>query len=159
MTMTKSFGEVQRGVFPAMLRATFADPTTQPFWDATKEERLVAPRCTNCGTFRFPPYHICYNCRSEGVEWVELPGTGTVYSYTVIHHPLHPELAAVVPYISAIIELDGTQGAGARLLANIIEWDPDEITIGSRVQAAFDHVNDELTLVRFRPLREEPSRQ
>lgn len=152
MTMTKSFGEVTHGVFPAMLRSTFADETTQPFWDAAKEDRLVAPRCTNCGTFRFPPYYICYACRSDGVEWVELAGTGAVYSYTVIHHPLHPDLAAVVPYVSAIIELDGTQGEGARLLANVIDCEPDEITIGTRVRAAFEHVNDEMTVVRFRPL-------
>ena len=47
---------------------------------------------------------------------VDLPGTGTIYTYTVVRHPLSPQLAAVVPYVSGVIELDGTQGAGARLL-------------------------------------------
>src|ERR1700753_2592961 len=99
MTMTESFGEVRRGVFPNTVKETFADSTTQPFWDAAKQDRLGVPRCTQCGTFRLPPMPICYVCQSEGVEWVELPGTGTVYSYTVVRHPLHPELAAVVPYV------------------------------------------------------------
>ena len=27
----------------------------------------------------------------------ELPGTGTVYTYTVVRHPLHPDLAEVFP--------------------------------------------------------------
>jgi hypothetical protein len=25
---------------------------------------------------------------------------GTVYSYTVVHHPLHRDMSAVVPYVS-----------------------------------------------------------
>jgi len=32
---------------------------------------------------------------------------------------------AVVPHVSAGIELDGTQGAGARMLANVTDCDPD----------------------------------
>ncbi len=52
------------------------------------EDRLVAPRCTNCGTFRLPPPPFCFVCQHRDVEWVELPGTGTVYSFTVVRHPL-----------------------------------------------------------------------
>ncbi len=152
MTATESFGQVRRGIFPNILTETFADPTTEPFWDAAKQDRLVVPRCTHCGTFRMPPMPICYACQSEGVDWVELPGTGTVYSYTVVRHPLHPDLAGVVPYVSAIVELDGTQGEGARMLVNIIDCDPDDIDIGTPVTIIFDHVNDEMSTPRFRPL-------
>jgi uncharacterized OB-fold protein len=151
MTATEAFGEVRRGVFPALLTETLADATTQPFWDAAKQDRLVVPRCTACGTFRMPPAPICYQCQSDGVEWVELAGTGTVYSYTVIRHPLHPDLAAVVPYVSGIVELDGTQGEGARLLVNIIDCDPEEISIGTRVKVVFDHVNEEMSVPRASP--------
>jgi uncharacterized protein len=154
MTMT-NFGELRRGVFPAMQRRTFADATTQPFWSAAKENRLVVPRCANCGTFRMPPYALCFRCQSWDAEWVELPGTGTVYSYTVVHHPLHPTFSAIVPYVSGVVELDGTQGEGARMLVNIVDCDPDDISIGTRVEAVYDHVNDEFTQVRFRPIDRE----
>ena len=80
LTTTNAFGEVQRGVFPSILDDPHADPTTQPFWDAAKEDRLVAPRCTTCGTFRLPPAPMCWVCQAHEVEWVELPGTGTVYA-------------------------------------------------------------------------------
>ncbi len=153
MTATSSFGEIRKGVFPSMQKHTFADPTTQPFWDAARVGRLIVPCCTRCGTFRLPPYPICYACQSFDLEWVELTGLGTVYSYTVVHHPLHPDLVDAVPYLSAIVELDGTQGEGARMLANVIDCEPGEISIGSRVRIIFEHVNDDMSTPRFRLVR------
>ena len=90
--------------------------------------------------------------QSFDVEWVELPGTGTVYSYTVVQHALHPDLAPVVPYVSGIVELDGTQGEGARMLVNIVDCEPGEISIGTRVRVVFEHVNDDMATPRFRPV-------
>jgi uncharacterized protein len=150
--MTMEFGQLTKGVFPNILTATHATAMTQPFWDAALEDRLVAPKCTNCGTFRLPPSPFCFICQTRDVEWVELPGTGTIYTFTVVRHPLHPDLAAICPYVSGVVELDGTQGAGARMLVNIIDCDPDAVRIGDRVQIVWDHVNDEMTTPRFRPL-------
>jgi uncharacterized protein len=150
--MSMEFGTLTPGVFPNLLHETHADPTTQPFWDAALDDRLVAPKCTNCGTFRLPPSAFCFVCQTRDVEWVELSGTGTIYTFTIIRHPLHPDLAAICPYVSGVVELDGTQGAGARMLVNIIDCDPDAVRCGDRVEIVWDHVNDEMTTPRFRPL-------
>lgn len=150
--MSNDFGEVKRGVFPSILKETHADATTQPFWDAAKQDRLVVPRCTGCGTFRLPPSPFCFKCRQQQTEWVELPGTGTVYSFTVVRHPLHPDLSEACPYASGVIELDGTQGAGARMILNIIDCDVDKLRIGDRVKVVFEHVNDEMSTPRCRPV-------
>ncbi|HXL63015.1 MAG TPA: zinc ribbon domain-containing protein, partial [Mycobacterium sp.] len=48
--------------------------TTEPFWEAAKQRRLVAPQCTDCGSFRMPPTPFCPNCRSRSVNWIELSG-------------------------------------------------------------------------------------
>src|ERR1700722_5786441 len=108
--------ELERGTYPAMMRDPYADATTQPFWDAALEDRLVAPRCTRCGTWILPPQPFCFTCQGQEFAWTDLPGTGTVYTYTVVRPPLAPALAEVVPYVSAVVELDGTQGAGSRML-------------------------------------------
>ena len=153
MSMTQSFGEnLRQGVFPVQLPYTFADPFTQPFWDGLKEEKLVMQRCAKCGTFRMPPTAMCFKCQAEETEWVELAGTGVVYTFTVVRHPLHPGLAPVVPYVSGVVELDGTQGAGARMLVNIIDCDPETIDLGDRVEIVYEHVNDEMTVARFKPI-------
>ena len=33
----------------------------------------------------------------------------------------HPDLAEACPYVSGVVDLDGTQGAGARMIVNIID--------------------------------------
>ena len=141
----------QAGVFPAILHETHADEFVQPFWDAAKKGKLVSARCTNCGTFRLPPAPFCFECQHREIEWVELPGTGRVYSFVIVRHALAEMLQPVVPYASGIVELDGTQGAGSRMIVNFVECDPEKLQIDDRVEAVFERVNDEITVVRFRP--------
>jgi uncharacterized protein len=151
--MAGEFGPLTRGTFPTILFDTFADHITQPFWDAAKRDRLACQQCTDCGTFRMPPSPFCFNCQSRAYAFVELAGTGTIYSFTVVRHPLHPDLHDCCPYVSGVVELDGTQGAGARMLVNIIDCDPDTVSIGDRVEVIFEHVNDEMSTPRFRPIQ------
>lgn len=139
-----------QGTFPSMLKDPYADASTQPFWDAALENRLTAPKCSNCGTFVLPPQPFCFVCQGQAFEWVDLPGTGTIYTYTVVRHPLSPHLAEVVPYVSGVVELNGTQGAGARLLLNITDADPDTVKIGDKVQIWFEPVSDTFHLPRAR---------
>ena len=144
--------DLKRGTFPAMLTDPFADETTQPFWDAALEGRLVAPQCRRCGTFVLTPQPFCFNCQAQDFVWTELPGTGTIYTYTVVRHPLSPALAEVVPYVSGVIELDGTQGAGARMLLNITDADPDSVKVGDKVEIWFEKVSDTFACPRARIL-------
>jgi uncharacterized OB-fold protein len=141
--------ELTPGVYPTALTDPFADATTQPFWDAALEGRLVAPKCTNCGTFVLPPEPICFNCQHREFEYVELPGTGTIYTFTIVRHPLAPHLSAVVPYVSGVVELDGTQGAGARMITNFVDVDPETVAIGDKVRIVFEKVSDTFAAFRF----------
>jgi uncharacterized protein len=143
---------VTRGVYPVPIKDPYADELVQPFWDNALQAKLSAAKCQHCGTCHLPPQPYCFSCLCREYEWIELPGTGTIYTFTVIRHPLRPQLADAVPYVSAIIELDGTQGAGARLQANIIDCDPDKIRIGDKVEVVFERVSDTLAVPRFRPM-------
>jgi uncharacterized protein len=91
-------------------------------------------------------------CQEQSVEWSELPGTGTVYTFTVVRHPLHPDLGPACPYASGVVELDGTQGAGARMLVNIIDCDPDTLEIGTPVEIVWEHFASGMSTPRFRPI-------
>src|SRR5260370_18144417 len=66
------------------------DEWTAPFWEAAAKHRLVVPRCTACGTYRFPPSPFCWRCRAQAIDRVERPGPGIVYSYTPGGHPSLP---------------------------------------------------------------------
>jgi uncharacterized OB-fold protein len=143
--------EARRGVYPSSLLDPFSDAMTEPFWEAARQGKLVAARCTNCGTYRMPPGPFCFNCQHRDVVFDELPGTGVIYSFTVVRHPLRPDLVEAVPYVSAVINLDGTQGAGARMLANVVDCDPEKVKIGDPVRIAFDSVSDTYPVPRFKP--------
>lgn len=142
------------GVFPTRLTDPMADERAQPFWDAALRGRLSVSRCDSCGTFILPAEPFCFTCQNDTFTYTDLPGTGTVYSFTVVRHPLAPQLADVVPYVSGVVELDGTQGAGCRMIANIVDCDPGRVRIGDPVRIRFDRVTDTYAVPRFVPVEE-----
>lgn len=101
------------------------------FWDAADAGRLVAQRCADCGSFRHPPRPMCPHCHSLRVDIVELAGTGTVYSYAILHHPQNP--AFDYPVLAVLVDLD----EGIRMVSNIVGVDKDDIRIGMRVGVEF----------------------
>ncbi|HVW45324.1 MAG TPA: OB-fold domain-containing protein [Amycolatopsis sp.] len=149
--MTSDTGMSGPGVFPSKYDDPHADETTQPFWTAALKGQLTAPKCISCGTVVLPPRPRCFNCQSASFAYTDLPGTGTIYSFTIVRHPLGPHLVDAVPYISAVVELDGTQGAGARMILNVVNTDVDTVRIGDRVKVIFDRVSDTLAVPRAVP--------
>ena len=124
------------------------DRWTEPFWAAAEQEVLRVPRCTSCGTFRMPPGPFCPACRSQDVEWVDLPGTGEVFTWTVVRHAVVPFLRDAVPFVIAVVALDGAPGA--RLIANLV--DVADVSIGQRVRVVWHHTPHGPVVPRFTPL-------
>jgi uncharacterized OB-fold protein len=118
---------------------------TEPFWEAAKDRRLVAPQCADCGTFRLPPTPFCPNCQSKKVDWVQLSGEAVVYSFAVVHgFPGLPELL-LVPAI-----LDLPDAPGARLVSNVVDVVPEDVSIGLRLGVDFSPITDGWLLPVFR---------
>jgi len=135
------------------LRHVNPDVWTKAFWDSARESRLIACKCADCGAFRMPPTAFCWNCRSREIEWVTLPGTGTVYTFTIVRHPMTPAARHAIPYVVAVISLDGA--AGTRLISNVVGAALEDVHIDMKVEVIFDRVSPELTVPRFRPATEE----
>jgi uncharacterized protein len=119
---------------------------TEPFWQAAKERRLVAPQCADCGTFRLPPTPFCPGCQSKAVNWVQLSGEATVYSFAVVHGiPGMPELTLV----PAVVDLP--DAPGARLVSNVVDIAPADVTIGMPLRVDFSPIANGWMLPVFRP--------
>jgi uncharacterized OB-fold protein len=130
------------------LATVHADAWTQPFWDAAAEHRLVCQQCAKCQTFRMPPAAFCYKCRSQEAVWPELPGTGTVYSYTSVGYATAPEVRPEdLPYVVCVVELDGCDGC--RLVGNLLDIPAGEVRIGERVRVSWDDAGNGVTVPRF----------
>jgi uncharacterized OB-fold protein len=118
------------------------------FWEAASAGRLVAQRCRECGRLRHPPRPMCPFCRSLEHELVDLAGTGTVYSYALLHYPQHP--AFTYPVVAALVELD----EGVRLVSNLVGVDPHDVRIGMPVEVTFEATADGMAVPVFAPRAE-----
>jgi len=132
-------------------RLTLPDPRWSPvsegYWFAAGEGRLVAQQCDRCGTHRWPPAWACYVCQSLEWSWNELPGTGTVFSYTWANHrPAEIEL-----YNVSVIEVDGTRGDPVRLMTRVVEVDEATLRCGLPVHVIFQAFDDQIAIPFFRP--------
>lgn len=136
--------------FPDDAPTPAANDETRPFWEAAREHRLVFQRCSACKTWRHPPSPICPSCQSFDATWDEVPGTGTVFSYAVVHTPHHPSLRGSIPYACVLVEIDGTDGA-VRFLSNLVDTPVESVAVGQRVEVAWEDMSDQLTVPRFRP--------
>lgn len=124
-----------------------ADPNMAPYWEAARRHELRMQRCTSCDYVRFPAAQHCPECLEENDDWVELSGRGSVWSFGVYHHLFNRAFAEDIPYNVALVQLE----EGPRLVTNIVGVENEAIEIGMPVEATFDDVTDEVTLVKFRP--------
>jgi uncharacterized OB-fold protein len=134
--------------FPDQIASLHPDPVTRPFWDAAREHRLVVARCVACATIRpMPPGPFCWECREVDVEWVTLPGTASVHTFTIVRSAPIPELSDAVPYVIAVVELD--DAPGVRLMTNVVCVAPDDVRIGMRLRVVWDDVDGQTVIPRF----------
>jgi uncharacterized OB-fold protein len=78
-------------------------------------------------------------------------GRGKIYSYVVYHRAYHPSFNNDVPYVVALVELD----EGPRLLTNIIGCSPEEVQCDMPVSVAWEDLEGEICLPKFRPVPRE----
>lgn len=123
---------------------------TEGYWRAAGEGRLVIQRCGDCRAHRHPPAAACYRCQSQAWAWDEVSGRGAVFTYTWVHHPVHPALADLGVYNVAVVELEDTEGDPVRILSRVLDVSEDELEIGMPVDVDFDTVEEGIGLPVFR---------
>ena len=123
-------------------------PETAPYWDGCREQKLLIQRCSSCGHDQFYPRLVCSACTSRKIDWVAASGRGKVLSFTIVRQAISAAYAAEVPYVIALIQLD----EGPTLMSNVIQSDPERVTIGMPVEVVFEEWSDEITVPKFRPL-------
>ncbi len=148
------------GVAPPMGQAEFILPATDkadtaPFWQATREKRLVVQRCDSCGKTRFPPRPHCGACRSDKLSWPEVSGFAKIFSHIVVYPPVLPAFAKYAPFPAVLVEL--AEGKHLRMFGNVIAKpgdtinaiNPDSLYIGQPVRVHFEVLTDGVTLPRW----------
>ena len=117
-----------------------------PFWDGLKAGKILLQHCSACAKWTFYPRRHCSHCLSDQVEFREVTGAGTLYTYTVARIPTLPEFAGPDPQLLAVVELD----EGVRVNTTLVGLKEDDIKIGMRVKPVRARVSEDGTvLLRF----------
>ena len=115
-----------------------ASEIAEPFWNATREGRLVLQWCTACEKPIWYPREVCPGCLGDDLEWRDAAGEGVVYACTVEHK-------ADDPYVVALVDLD----EGVRLLSNVVGGPPEQVVVGDRVRVTWEPLSDGRQLPLF----------
>lgn len=122
-------------------------PTTAPFWAGLNEGRVRLQRCDDCSAWVFYPRTRCNRCLSARLQWHDVSGEGTVYTYTISRQATAPQFLDEVPQVLAVVELL----QGVRLTTTLVRVDEADIRVGMRVVPFFDRVDEAVTLLRYQP--------
>ena len=121
-------------------------PVSQPFWNALREHRILIQYSPSADRYVFYPRTLVPGTLADDLEWREIDGAGTLYTYTVARRPTGPPWAEKLPQLLAVVEWD----AGPRVSTELVDVAPEDIRIGMRVTPVFcDEAG--ITLLRYRP--------
>lgn len=118
---------------------------SHPYWEAAREGRLLFRQCKSCGKRHFMPRHLCPQCWSDQLEWVQSQGLGSVQTFSVVHRAPTPDFGAHTPYVIALIDLD----EGPRMFANIVGGDALQVAIGDHVSVVFEDRGEGVKMPQF----------
>jgi len=119
----------------------------RPFWDGTRDEKLLIQNCSDCQKNIFYPRMACPHCFSDNLEWVEASGKGTIYSFTVVENNAASPFVPDMPFVIAVVILE----EGVRMLTNIVDCDFDALQCDQAVEVTFRKKNDKFTMPMFKP--------
>ena len=97
------------------------------------EPHLEGTQCGACRAVFLGERAVCSSCGArEGLAATRLANTGSLYVYTIVYRSFP---GVPVPYVSAIVDLDG----GGTLKGNLVGIDPDpkKIQMGMPVEVIY----------------------
>ena len=119
---------------------------SRPFWEATRERKLLLQYCPATGRYQFYPRPVSLFTGRTDIEWREVSGRGEVFAYTVAH-VARPPFAGHTPFLIATVTLD----EGVNIVGDVINCSMDEIAVGMRVRPAWAPLPDGTNLLLFEP--------
>lgn len=117
-----------------------------PFWQSLKDGVVRIQHCQDCQGWVFYPRNHCSHCLSDQLEWTEVSGEATLYSFTIARVPTMSEFESDKPQVLAVVKLK----EGVQINTTIVGLDESQITVGMALKPVFEQVDAEgTTLLQF----------
>ena len=140
------------GDMPTLGRYTAGIAGEKFFREIQKNAKFLGTVCPACEITYVPPRLYCEQCFAHLDEWVDLPTTGRVHTFTAVHLDLDGNRLAE-PRILAFVNVDGADGGLVHFLGEV---ESEQVCIGMPVEAVFkkkaDRKGSILDIEYFKPL-------
>lgn len=107
--------------------------TIESFYKFVGEGKLMAAKCSHCGTVILPPRPACSKCLSSDLKWIPIGSGCTLLTYTMIH-VAPKEFESKAPYALGIVKFD----EGGQLLGMIRDVELNKIQVGQKLKVNFE---------------------
>jgi uncharacterized protein len=142
---------VQRG---AIRRYDFS----APFWEATRDKRLMLQYCPRSGQYQHFPRPVSIATGRTDIEWREVSGAGKIFSFSVTRRGFGP-FQGHEPYVVVIVRL----AEGLDIVSDLVNCALDAVHIGQDVVPFWQPLEDGTHLLLFQPaasdVRTDPPKQ
>ena len=108
-----------------------------PYWEATREKRLLLQWCLDCEMAVHFPRVVCPQCLGSRFEHREASGRATVHAVVVEHRPPSP-FDDDQPYAVALVDL----AEGPRMVTNVVGCPPMDVRPGMPVRVTWEPLSD-----------------
>ncbi|MBU7013051.1 MAG: Zn-ribbon domain-containing OB-fold protein [Theionarchaea archaeon] len=120
---------------PAVKYAWSCGEAMSRFLNELKKGKLIGRKCHKCKRVIFPPKMFCEFCFRPTDEWVYLPDTGTVMTYSLSY--LDKDARRIEePILVGVIAIDGAS-EHMGIMHYFSEMDPDDLDFGLKVKAVW----------------------
>ena len=123
------------------------------FLEGLKRGKILGRKCVGCGRVLVPPRMFCERCFRPTDEWVELPGTGVVETFSVSYIDTDANRVEE-PILVGTVALDGAP-PHCGFMHYFGEVSPEELHIGMPVEPVWkpegERVGSILDIRYFRP--------
>lgn len=120
------------------------------FYANLREGRLTSTKCLTCGKLDWPPRIVCSGCLGRELQWVDLPTTGTVFTFTDLFIGAPLGMEDRLPMVLAMVKLAGSD----RMIYSEIEGaEPGSVAIGDAMVLTTYTLTDGRIFFRFKPQR------
>ena len=111
---------------------------TREFWAAAEREDLVIPRCASCDRYVWYPEPSCPACGGSEIPWAAMSGSSSLFTWSVVEHPLYKPFAEKLPYITGIVALE--EDPRVRLVTTIVDCSADDLMMEMPMRVVFRHL-------------------
>ena len=113
--------------------------TNGRFLEGLRRGVLRGTKCGACGWVFVPAQSYCERCLAPADEWRDLPSTGAVQTFTVVH--IAPGGGPKTPFVLGAIRIDGADGLLLHLIGDVAIADDgsaEALVAGDRVEAVWE---------------------